>query len=158
MPSEKADIFVLARFGDFEKFKNHFNLDDIHKKEYGHSLLHQSIAGRQFEISLFLIDNGIDINMTDEDGFTSLHYIAIYPNLTVAKEILNRGGDINIRNKYGNSALMTAIVECKGRYYDLVELFLQYNPDTTLKNNTGLTPIELAKKRGYEKLINMLEK
>lgn len=158
MPTEKADLYTLARFGDFEAFKNKFVLGKINKKnEYGTGLLHYCIAGENHDISMFLIINGIDVNMTDENGNTPLHLIAEHPNLDVAKEILNRGGDINIRNKYGNNALWTAVFNCKGRYYELVELFMKKTPDTTTKNNAGRSPIDFAKQVGNEKLIRILE-
>jgi ankyrin repeat protein len=113
MPTEKADVFTLARFGDFESFKIKFELEKINKKdEFGASLLHEAIVGENFDISLFLINNGIDVNTIDEDGNTPLHLIGDYPNLEIAKQILKRGGDLNIRNKYGNNALWTAVFNC----------------------------------------------
>ncbi|WP_202964977.1 ankyrin repeat domain-containing protein [Neobacillus niacini] len=114
MPTDKADVFTLAGFGDLESFKNKFVLEEINRKsEFGTDLLQYSIAGENFDISLFLINNGIDVNMTDEDGHTALHSICEHPNLDVAREILKRGGDINIRNKYGNNELWTAVFNCK---------------------------------------------
>ncbi len=52
--------------------------------------------------------------MNDADGNTSLHLICERPNLDVAKEILIQGGDLNIRNKFGNNAVWAAVFNCKG--------------------------------------------
>jgi uncharacterized protein len=159
MPTGKADVFTLARFGEIESFKNKFILEKINTKdEFGTGLLHYAIAGENYDISLFLIDNGIDVNMSDKDGNTPLHLIAEYPNLGVAREILERGGDLNSRNKYGNNAIWTAVFNCKGRYYDMVELFMNYNPDITTKNNAGRSPIDFAKQVGNDKLLGILER
>ncbi|MGD6964472.1 ankyrin repeat domain-containing protein [Fictibacillus phosphorivorans] len=158
MPTDKADIFTIARFGDISLFKKKFTSEKINEKdEFGIGLLHHSIAGKNFDIATFLIKNRIDVNMTDGDGNTSLHVIAEHPNINVAKEILDRGGDINIRNTYGNNALWTAVVNCKGRYYDLIDLFMKYDPDTKSKNNAGRSPIEFAKQVANRRLISMLE-
>jgi uncharacterized protein len=158
MPTEKADVFTLARFGDFDSFQKRFVLEEINKKdEFGSGLLHYSIAGETFDIALFLIKNGIDVNMKAEDGHTALHSICVCSNLDIAREILKRGGEINIRDRYGNNALWTAVFNCKGRYYDMVELFMQYNPDTTTKNKAGRSPLDFAKQIGDAKLIEMLE-
>ncbi len=48
--------------------------------------------GLQYEISLFLINSGIDVNMTNNDGQTALHLISVHPNIDVGREILNNGG------------------------------------------------------------------
>jgi uncharacterized protein len=159
LPTDKADIFTIARFGDISLFKKKFTSEKINEKdEFGIGLLHHSIAGKNFDIALFLIENRINLNMTDEDGNTPLHLIAEHPNLDVAKDILYRGGDITFRNKYGNTPLWTAVVNCKGRYYDLIELFMEYNPDTKSMNNAGKTPIDFAKQVANKRLISMLEK
>ncbi|MGG2026300.1 ankyrin repeat domain-containing protein [Gottfriedia sp. S16(2024)] len=159
MPIKNRDIVTLARFGDFETFKKEFKSREIDKKvDFNTELLAQSIAGENFEISLFLIQNGINVNGLNEDGSSVLHLICDYPNIDVAKEILNHGGNINIRNKYGNNAMWTAVFNCKGKYYDMVELFMQYNPDTTTKNNAGRSPLDFAKQVGNEKLIEILTK
>lgn len=158
MPTEKAGVYTLARFGDFNAFKKKFVKNEINNiNEFGSSLLHSSIAGRQFDISLFLLRNGIDVNITAKEGYTALHLICENPNLEVAREILKLGGDINIRDRYSNNALWTAVFNCKGRYYDMVELFMQYNPDTITKNIAGRSPLDFAKQIGDAKLIGMLE-
>lgn len=158
MPTEKADVFTLARFGDFEAFMKKFVKEEINNTdEFGSNLLHESIVGRQFDISLFLLKNGIDVNITAKKGYTALHLICYYPNLEVAGEILKRGGDINIRDEYGNNALWTAVFNCKGRYYDMVDLFMQNNSDATTKNNAGRSPLDFARQIGDSKLIGMLQ-
>jgi ankyrin repeat protein len=104
MPTEKASIFTIAEMGDLENFKKKFRIEDINKKsEYGSSLLHYSIEGNKFDISLFLIENGIDLNLIDSEGNTALHYIGNTQNVEIAKLILEKGADLEIRNKYGNN-------------------------------------------------------
>jgi uncharacterized protein len=39
-----------------------------------------------------------------------------------------------------------------------IPLFMQYNPDTTTKNNAGRSPLDFARQIGDAKLIGMLEK
>jgi hypothetical protein len=158
MPTENADIFTLAQFGDYDTFIRKFNINDIDKLDDSASLLHYAIAGRKTDIALFLIKSNIKINIQDLEGRTELHYICIYPNIEVAKAILERGGDINIKDGNGNNAIFSAVFNSKGRYYDMVELFMQYNPDINAKNNRGISPLDFAVKAGYEKIINLLLK
>lgn len=158
MPTDKADIFTLAKFGNIETFKTKFNINDINKKyKNGSSLLHFAISGKQFDIALFLIKNGIDINMTNSDGQTALHLICINQNLDIAKELLQNGIDINVRDKYGNNAIWTAVFNCKGKNYDMVKLLKNYNADINNKNNVNKSPLDFAKQINDDILINLLE-
>ncbi|WP_127579446.1 ankyrin repeat domain-containing protein [Paenibacillus koleovorans] len=155
--SEKATIFTKAQHGDLDQFKSDFNLDEINtKSDIGSGLLHHAIAGRNFEIAMYLIENNINVNLTNLDGQTALHYISNFPSITIAKEILNAGGDINIRDKFGNNALWTAVFNCKGKYYEMVELFMTKNPDVTSKNKAGRSPLDFAIQVENQKLIDIL--
>lgn len=166
MPTEKADIYTLASFGDYDNFKRKFRLKDINKcDEYGYNLLHAALSGNHFKIALFLINNNIDLNMTDPDKNTALHYICERQiinenknqNVILAEKMLQKGANINIRNKYGNNAMWTAVFNCKGRNYEMVELFMKYNPDIHTKNKAGRSPLDFAKQVGDEKLVRLLE-
>ncbi|MGI6085763.1 MAG: ankyrin repeat domain-containing protein [Acetivibrionales bacterium] len=113
---QKKQIFTLVRFGDPETFKSKFNISEINKKsESGSSLLHYAISGSEFDIASFLINSGIDVNLTNSDGQTALHLICVNQSIDVAKELLKKGADINLRDEYGNNAMWTAVFNCKGR-------------------------------------------
>lgn len=155
--AENASIFTIARYGDYKMFTSKFSPEDITKKsEDGSGLLHYAIIGKHFDIALFLIQNGIDVNMTNSEGQTALHLICVHPNIEVANAIFEKGGNVNIRDKYGNNALWSAVFNCKGRYYDLVELFLKYKPDVNTQNKAGRAPLDFAIQVGNEKLANLL--
>jgi uncharacterized protein len=159
MPTERADIFTLAKFGDLESFKSKLNISELNRKsESGSTLLHFAISGSKFDIALFLIKSGIDVTLTNSDGQTALHLICVNQNVDVAKELLNKNADINLRDKYGNSAMWTAVFNCKGRNYEMVELFMNFNPDILTKNNAGRSPLDFAMQVGNEKLIDILLK
>jgi len=155
--TEKADIYTLAQYGDIECFRKKFDAKVINKpNENGSSLLHLAIAGSKFEIATFLIEMGIDVNLQNKDGQTALHLIAQIQDVAVAKAILEHGGDINIRDKYGNNAMWTAVFNCKGRLYDMVELYMKHSPDLDTKNKAGRSPVDFAKQVENSKLLGML--
>jgi ankyrin repeat protein len=61
--TKKADAFVIAQYGELQQFMEKFDIDKINEKnENGSSLLHLAIAGRKFDIALYLINSGIDVN------------------------------------------------------------------------------------------------
>jgi len=156
--TEKADIFTVAQYGDIQTFtKKFYSVHDINQKHNGSSLLHYSIAGRRFDIAQFLLDHDIDVDMPNSDGQTPLHLIGTCQSLQVAEFLLQKGATPNIRDKYGNNALWTAVFNCKGKNYEMVELFMKYHPDVTTKNKAGRSPLDFASQVGDEKLICILQ-
>ena len=161
MLSEDAGIDTIARFGNFDLFKSKFKqeeINDIFHRDGG--LLHCAVAGENFDIALFLIENGIDVNMIDADGNTALHYVCQYEtySIEVAKELLKRNIDGQIRDKWGNNAMWTAVMNCAWEHYEMVELLLEYGVDIHTKNKSGWSPLDAAKDLEDEKLIELLTK
>ncbi|GFZ34457.1 hypothetical protein CSC2_49830 [Clostridium zeae] len=151
------DIFSIIRNGEKELYKSYIGSIDINiKNEYKQSLLQEAIAFKKSDIAFDLLNRGINVDSQDYRGQTALHFICFHPNILLAKEILEKGADINIRDIYGNNALWSAVFNCKGRYYELVELFMKYNPDINTKNNAGRSPLDFAIQTGFNKLIDLL--
>ncbi|MBC2582746.1 ankyrin repeat domain-containing protein [Clostridium sp. DJ247] len=156
--TKDIDIFSIIRNGDEQLYKSYIENIDINiRNEYKQSLLHEAITVKRSDIAFDLLNRGIDVNIQDYRGQTALHFICFHPNISLAKEILEKGGDINIRDSYGNNALWSAVFNCKGRYYEIVELFMKYNPDINTKNNAGRSPLDFAIQTGFDKLINLLK-
>jgi len=59
----------------------------------------------------FLIEQGANVNLTDERGNTALHYVAsrfivdIKLQITISQILVENGIDINIKNSKGETAL-----------------------------------------------------
>lgn len=158
MPGENSDIFVLAKFADIETFTSKFNIKDINSKsENGSGLLHYAISGNKFDIAMHLINSGINVNMTNAEDQNALHLICVNQNIEVAMALLDKGADINWRDKFGNTPMWTAVFNCKGKNYAIVELFIRYNPDVMTKNKAGRSPLDFAIQVGNERLIELLK-
>jgi len=161
MVNENSDMHTVVSYGDLTLFKKVFvpqKINDISLHGYG--LLHDAIASKKLDIALFLIENGIDVNLTDYDGWTALHYICegVYYNVEVLKALLKKGADANIRDRHGNNAMWTAIMNYKKEHYEMVELLLSYNIDIEGKNKYGSSPLELAYELEDDTLITILKK
>ncbi|MBJ8019811.1 ankyrin repeat domain-containing protein [Bacillus mycoides] len=77
--TECASIFTIAQYGDMDTFRRKLDINKINEKsEIGSSLLHHAIAGRNFDIALFLMRNNIDVNMINKNGQTPLHLICTH--------------------------------------------------------------------------------
>lgn len=151
-------IFSIAQYGKLEEFVKEFETNLLKQKnENGSGLLHVAISGEKFDVAMFLINHGIDVNLTNGDGQTVLHLIATKQNIEIAKALLERGADISIRDRHGNNPMWTAVFNCKGKYYDMVELFWKFQPDVMTKNRAGKSPLDFAIQVRNERLIKMMQ-
>tara|TARA_R110000868_G_scaffold206763_1_gene455626 strand:+ start:1632 stop:2108 length:477 start_codon:yes stop_codon:yes gene_type:complete len=133
-------------------------LDDINiRDDYGATLLHSAIAYDNTPVGLELIRRGIDVNAKTKKGLTPLHFCAIYQNPELTKAILENGGDLSITDKNGNTPLLDAVGDPK-RTYDFLRLLAKFGSSeiASLKNNYGISPIELAKDMGDEEAVGIL--
>ena len=98
---------------------------------------------RNPETIKLLIDKGVPVNALNRRGETVL-FEAVrgsQKSLDVVKTLLENGADPNIRNKYGNVAIMNAPNAAA------VELLIAHGADLTVKNDDGESVLQFT---GYE--------
>ena len=70
-----------------------------------------------------LLDSGKDINQRDKTGFTALHWAAMTNKIEVAKFLIKKGADVNIRDSKMNMSPLD-VAQAKG-FKDMAELLLK---------------------------------
>lgn len=75
-------------------------------------------------------------------------------DLASIKEFLRLGGDINIRDSYGNTALMHACRHCQP---EVVRLLLDVGADVTARDRYNKTALDIALDWGYPSIVEMLQ-
>ncbi|MDF2478699.1 MAG: hypothetical protein K0S24_4182 [Sphingobacterium sp.] len=70
-----------------------------------------------------------------------------------------KGFPIDHINRLGWTALLEAIILGDGsqKYVDIVRILLDANSNKNIADHEGVTPIEHAKKRGFNKIVTLLE-
>ncbi|MBK6622584.1 MAG: ankyrin repeat domain-containing protein [Saprospirales bacterium] len=123
----------------------------------GRSLLHNAILENLPSIIMYLIDNVPEVlKMGDNKGLKPLHYCALKNDIKTAKLILEKGVNIDLIDSYGNTPLWRAVFEAREEKYEVVLFFIQNGANPTIKNNTGISPLDFARKVDDQKLINIL--
>jgi len=69
------------------------------------------------------------------------------------KKFIEEGGDLNIQNKWGDTALLYAIYK---NHLDIAVLLLDNGADKDLKNHNGKTALDYAEKYNYTEIIELL--
>lgn len=143
-------------FGDFNKVKQMIadkpaviNSQD----EYGFSALHNVMSEEQFEIVAYLIKNGANVNIQNDQGISPLHLAGYPKNVEL---LLNAGAEIDIIDFQGNTPLHSIASETD-EYIDVVEYLISRNANRNLKNKAGQTPLNIAIEAGNEAMINVLK-
>lgn len=151
------NLFKIITDGNLDAVKEAINESNINVLNVNNmSLLQEALKNKQDDIALYLIEKGINVNNQDYQGQIALHYIAVYKNdLKVARSIIQNGADIDIKDKFGNSALWTSIFNARGEY-DLVKLLLENHADLKSANSAGKTPYDLAYIMKFPELIDLI--
>jgi ankyrin repeat protein len=103
------------------------------------------------------IKRGVDVNLIIKQGFveTNLIITAVYnKNADVLDLLLRNGGDVDLDDGFGATALMYAVSTDQ---IELVKILLGYKADPNLKDKTGNTAFSNAKKIRNREITKLLD-
>jgi len=116
------------------------------------SELHEAaLAGDTAKVTA-LLASGKDVNEKDEDGKTPLHNCAQEGHLECMQFLISKGADVNAKDSGENTALHKAAF--RGNK-PCVELLLEKGAATE-KNKLGKSPLDMALRRNYKEIIELL--
>ncbi|MBS4200570.1 ankyrin repeat domain-containing protein [Bacillus sp. FJAT-49732] len=102
---------------------------------------------------LKLLDDGANINATDEFGRTAVLAATYNNKVDTVKALIKMGADINIRDNNLNNVLLYAGAE---GLLEIVKLAIDAGADTKLTNRFGGTALIPASERGHVEVVNEL--
>ncbi|KAI9596594.1 ankyrin repeat-containing domain protein [Syncephalis fuscata] len=80
-----------------------------------------------------LLNDGINVNVADDNGYTALHAAASYDRLEMVKLLLDHGADANCTDADGDTPLFACeTIQC-------VEALLAGGANPALRNDEGKT-------------------
>lgn len=122
---------------------------------YGITPLHLATTRDDLEILVSLLDAGADVTKKTKSGATVLHWSCKIYNMAhvIIHCYLSEGYDINVVDKYGSTALHWAVWF---RMSSVSQSLLQVGSDYTIKDNSGNTPLDLAKKLLFTKFLDLV--
>ncbi|MEM3364659.1 MAG: ankyrin repeat domain-containing protein [Candidatus Micrarchaeia archaeon] len=101
------------------------------------AILLRAAAENNYEKVVKAVLAGANINAQDEDGNTPLMHAASNLREDIARFLLENGADINIKNKYNNTALKIAKGFCSRKVIALIKMYKKSasNKAANLKKN-----------------------
>ncbi|XP_062585229.1 uncharacterized protein LOC134246896 [Saccostrea cucullata] len=150
---------------------------DIQNK-YGNTCLHLSVQNPSSDdVMLFLLKNGADVNVCNEDGVTAL-MVATEETQNIRDKrisaLIEHGADVNAQDKFGKTALHRAT---ENFHLNVINILLSNGADVNLTDKEGvcplsflpcqikeemytrfkLDPVENVERKGFHKDGNVLE-
>jgi len=127
------------------------------KDENGLTALHHAARAGEAASGGLLVECGADTNVPDSEGNTPLHLAGRHNKRLVASMLLWGGAERNAQNNLGNTALHEAAL--KGSQ-DVAWLITENGGEASvlIRNNDGLTPLEIVRRGDNQELIDMLGK
>lgn len=125
----------------------------------GRSALFSAIEFKQDSAAKLLIKAGIDIHIVDRHKDNALLYSSRLGNNTVAKLLIRKGARLKTTDAGGNTALHLAAAKGNAK---LVSFLSSRMEDKSflygLRNLSGLTAIDLARRRDHHSVVAILER
>ena len=92
-----------------------------------------------------LLQRPVDVNASQSDGMTALHWAALHDEVEIAKLLVNAGADVNMPSRYG---VMPLTLACTNGNAALVELLLEAGADPNATLPGGETVLMTAARTG----------
>lgn len=141
------------------------NGTDINCKDsFGYSIVMLALLEKKIDLVHYLLDRNVDLS-TIVDQSNIAHYHCQWNwgeswDAELMSELMKKGVDIHLSDKWGNQPLWHAAFNNKGfgRTLDMVEVLLMAGADMHHKNNVGKSPKMLAVSMDDLELLKLFNK
>ena len=114
----------------------------------------EAIMENNIHIAKKMLEEGMDVNMQNEQGDTALIIAVAKNRLDMTKLLVENGADVNLQTNSDSTALILASLV--GRL-DIVKFLVESGADVNLKDMGGNTALDYAKElEGYIVYHNVL--
>nr|WP_294936640.1 ankyrin repeat domain-containing protein [uncultured Flavobacterium sp.] len=153
----QQDIFEIARKGTVAELKDALKSSPDGVKAVnsdGYSLLTLATYRGNNEVAKYLIENGADINGSNNYG-TPLMAAVVKGNSEIVKLLLDHNADTSIADQSGNTALIYAT---QFKKYDIAEMLVKAKANIDIKDIRGKSAVDYARMTNDEKLLELFKK
>src|SRR3990167_275863 len=161
---EMYDAIWTHDLGKIENLYKLSNIDRYFNHEYPDSnprhktFIHLAAAYSSPDIIIYMLKNGADINICDEDGNTPIFDAIEHNSVNALNTLLEFGADPNAKDKNRYTPLLCAVNGCSFNV-DYVKKLLEAGANANERDRTGRSPYQRAvsmrdANKGYKQLIS----
>ncbi len=129
----------------------------IMRHNWGRDELFWRIGNENSQKLIEDIENLEKVDFADDNGRTYLHVACSAHNLEVAKLLLKKGANPNVRDKNGRLPIMSAIGRINDKNPEFLKVFLQYGLDLNANVN-GMSLCDTIESFDEEALNSVISK
>ena len=97
-----------------------------------------------------------DVNASDEDGWTPLHFASYFGHLKITQLLLEHGAEVNSKTSSSNTPLH-CLSEREGNL-EVAQALLENGADPSIRSISGEDALNIAIRRGHQGLVQLLLK
>ena len=113
----------------------------------------EAVKHQDKEIARALLAQKADVNATEADGATALHWVAYWDDLEMADRLIRAGAHVNAANAYGVTPLSLA---CANASAPMVKTLLKAGANPNAVRPTGETALMTCARTGDADAVNAL--
>ena len=103
---------------------------------------------------LSFLKNNADVNGTQGDGTTALHWAAYRDDVSMGRMLVEAGADVNAQTRMGG--ITPLFMACKNGSAAMVDLLLKAGADAKSADSLGTTPLMIAAASGSVDVLRIL--
>jgi len=128
--------------------------DDRRSSEPDPDTIFSAAANGQLATVMRKLEEGQDVNVTDDTGMTALSWAALRGRSGVVRYLLEKGADPNIPDEKGLYPLHKAcLFGDKGAIQSLVD----FDADVNAEGPGGLKAVQIARRMKHDEIVEILE-
>jgi len=151
-------LMMASEIGCISLVRSLVEIIDVNKesKQSGVTALFSAIESGKSEIVTVLINNGVNVNAKDSFlGTTALRIAVERNNIELTKLLLTAGANPN--NQDSLLLLTPLYMAVVAKKVKIIKLLMKYGADPQVKNSKGVSILDIAKQRGYKKIVKLFE-
>ncbi len=122
-------------------------------EESKQATLADAAESQQSERLLRLLASGADVNATQADGMTALHWAVYHDDTQLTSKLIEAGANVTAENRYGVQPLLLA---CQNGSADTIRLLLDAGADVEASLAGGETALMTAARTGKPAAVHLL--
>lgn len=140
--ADMLDILVDGNADVLDAFIRQYGINSINENNRG--VLAICILEGRTDLALHLInETDININQTDRNGYTPLHFAVQENNYSVVQALVQKKAVIDPVDKFGNTPLYKCVTEKVN--INITNVLLEHGANITIENCFGYSPMTVIR-------------